>query len=365
MNLLFILKKIHLWLGLITGPLVFVIAITGCLYAFQEEIQNTTQAFRFYEKKETKQLTASGLKAIAEKENPGKKVHAVQTFADNHTAKVIFYEYEKYYLTAYLNPETGKLLATKDQEKGFFPFVLKGHFYLWLAPEIGQPLVASVTLIFTFIVLSGLVIWWPRKGNKSQRFKIKWYASWKRRNFDLHSVLGFYTLVFALIFSITGLVWGFQWFRNSYYSLASFGGKYVDYYEPSSLKKTDSLNLQINRVHTLLVKNHPNYHAVEVHFPESAKGTIAANVNYESGTYWKTDYFYFDQRTLEELPVNHYWGKLGTATFADMLFRMNYDIHTGAIFGLAGKIFAFLVSLVIASLPVSGFIFYLGRKKKK
>jgi len=357
-----LLKFIHRWLGLITGPLVFVIAITGCLYAFQEEIQNATQAFRFYEQKGIKQLNPITLKELAEKENPGKKVHAVQSFKDNHATKVIFYEYEKYYEIAYLNPETGKILQLKNQEEGFFPFVLKGHFYLWLPPEIGQPIVASATLIFLFIVLSGFVIWWPRKGDKSQRFKIKWKASWKRRNFDLHSVLGFYSLVFAFIFAITGLVWGFQWFRNSYFKIASFGENYTEYYEPISNKKSDSLTIQLNRVHSLLVSNHPNYHSIEVHFPESEKGSIAANVNYEEGTYWKTDYFYFDQSSLRELPVKHYWGRLAEATFTDKLFRMNYDIHTGGIFGIAGKTLAFLVSLVIASLPITGMIFYLGRK---
>ena len=34
------IRKIHQWLGLTSGLLVFIIAVTGCLYAFQEEIQN-------------------------------------------------------------------------------------------------------------------------------------------------------------------------------------------------------------------------------------------------------------------------------------------------------------------------------------
>jgi uncharacterized iron-regulated membrane protein len=42
--------KIHLWLGLSSGIIVFIIAITGCLYAFQEEIQNITEKYRFVEK---------------------------------------------------------------------------------------------------------------------------------------------------------------------------------------------------------------------------------------------------------------------------------------------------------------------------
>jgi len=44
---------------------------------------------------------------------------------------------------------------------------------------------------------------------------------------------------------------------------------------------------------------------------------------------------------------------------------MNYDIHTGAILGLPGKILAFFASLICASLPVTGFYIWYGRKYKK
>ena len=44
---------------------------------------------------------------------------------------------------------------------------------------------------------------------------------------------------------------------------------------------------------------------------------------------------------------------------------MNYDIHIGAIGGLAGKIIAFLASLICASLPVTGTLLWYGKKFKK
>jgi len=43
---------------------------------------------------------------------------------------------------------------------------------------------------------------------------------------------------------------------------------------------------------------------------------------------------------------------------------MNYDIHIGAVLGLPGKIMAFVASLIAASLPITGFIIWWGRKKK-
>jgi uncharacterized iron-regulated membrane protein len=44
---------------------------------------------------------------------------------------------------------------------------------------------------------------------------------------------------------------------------------------------------------------------------------------------------------------------------------MNYDIHTGAIIGLPGKILAFFASLIVASLPITGFYIWWGRKQKQ
>lgn len=44
-----IVGKIHLWLGLSSGLVVFIVAVTGCIYAFQEEIQDMTQPYRFVE----------------------------------------------------------------------------------------------------------------------------------------------------------------------------------------------------------------------------------------------------------------------------------------------------------------------------
>jgi uncharacterized iron-regulated membrane protein len=50
---------------------------------------------------------------------------------------------------------------------------------------------------------------------------------------------------------------------------------------------------------------------------------------------------------------------------ADKIMRMNYDVHTGAIGGLPTKILAFFASLIAASLPLTGFTIWYGRKKKK
>lgn len=86
---------------------------------------------------------------------------------------------------------------------------------------------------------------------------------------------------------------------------------------------------------------YPDAEWIEVHPPDYEHGSYAANSNPDASTLWKMDYRYFDQYTLEELPVDHVWNRFHEASFGDKLQRMNYDIHVGAIGGLAGKTLAF------------------------
>jgi len=50
--------------------------------------------------------------------------------------------------------------------------------------------------------------------------------------------------------------------------------------------------------------------------------------------------------------------------FGEKFVAANYDIHVGAILGIWGKILAFIISLICASLPITGFLVWNGRKFK-
>jgi uncharacterized iron-regulated membrane protein len=360
--------KIHLWLGLASGLVVFIIAITGCIYAFQEEIQNATQPYRFVTHQNRPVLLPSKLKAIAEKELPGKKIHAVLYAKPGNAAQVIFYNLEpEYYYLVYLNPFTGEVLKVKNAQAGFFPFILDGHFYLWLPDEIGQPVVATASLVFLVMLISGIVLWWPKnKKATKQRFSIKWSARWRRKNYDMHNVLGFYASWIAIILVVTGLVWGFEWFAQGYYEVAG-GQKSLLYTEPESDStfRSESTIPSIDRIYNTMRSENPTAEILEVHIPATTLSPIEVSINPDEKTYWKTEYRYFDQYSLKELSVNHIYGRTEDATAADKLVRMNYDIHTGAIIGLPGKILAFFASLIVASLPVTGFYIWWGRKQKQ
>ena len=367
-----LIGKLHLYLGLTSGIVVFIVSLTGCILAFEYEIKSFTQPYMYVVPPvNARVLPPSVLQAIAEKELPGKKANGILYGIPTRNAEIGFYNLDpEYYYVVYVDPYTGKVRKVWNEDGDFFHFILHGHYYLWLPEKVGQVVVASSTLIFLVMLISGLVLWWPKnKSAAKQRFSVKWNAAWRRKNYDLHNVFGFYMMSIGFVFAITGLVWGFQWFSQSLYTVT--GGQGSDaYYNPTSdttaISSVSSPIQAVDKAWLILKKEYTGNEGINISIPQLKSESIYSYVNFRDGTYYKVDYNYFDQHTLKRIKaVGPYSGKYKEASFANKLRRMNYDIHTGAILGLPGKILAFFASLICASLPVTGFVIWWGRNKKK
>lgn len=371
MTLKKLIGTIHLWLGLTSGLVVFVVAITGCVLVFELEIKQLTQSHLFVEPPANgKLLPPSALRKIAEKAMPGKLADGALYGQRNRSAEVGFYNFDpEYYYVVSINPYTGQVLNVWNEDEDFFHNVLHGHNSLWLPDEIGKPIVAWATVIFVVMLLSGLVLWWPKnRSAASQRFSIKWKAAWRRKNYDLHNVLGFYVLLFGLTFALTGLVWSFQWYSQALYRVT--GGEGSDAYvippSDTTVTRTVSSPMQaVDQVWMNYQRSFPDHKGINLSFPQDPIASIYSYINYREGTYYKVDYHYYNQYSVKEISASGpFSGVYAKAPFAGVLRRMNYDLHVGAIGGLAGKILAFFASLICASLPATGLLIWWGRRKK-
>lgn len=297
---------IHLWLGLLSGLVVFVVAITGAAYVFYEEISNVTERdFRFVTVQAKPKLPASTIQTLAERELTrlaGKNKPARWdwvslyyrtapdrsiTYASRHyTNPDVLYE-------IYIDPYTGRILHARMGEGDFWKTVIDLHTTLMLG-EFGQYLVEYGTLIFLILIISGMVLWWPRnKAARKQRFSIKLKASPKRLNYDLHNVLGFY-MCWVVIFSVlTGLVWSFGWARQTMYLLA-------DGQQPKELSV--KINPQavapigrkaIDVVTTNIAATYPNAYMVDVMLAQSTKDSYGVRVWPEEGKNSYADNLFF------------------------------------------------------------------------
>lgn len=366
-----IILKLHLILGLSTGLVVFIVAITGCLWVFQDEIQSLSSDYKKVVPMTTDVITASEAKSIAEKELPGVHIHGTLFGQADEAVEVIFYQSEpKVYKSLFLNPYTGDAIKLVDHESGFFTFILDGHMHLWLPKNIGSPIVSWSILLFMVICISGIYLWWPKKKkNRKQRFTFDWNekTKWKRKNFDLHSVVGFYVSIFAVVLAFTGSVMAFNWFYYIVY-LGVGGDKDPRFVIPENMTPIEQVASGTSRIDELipmLKDAYPEAQNFELHYPDSDTSSLYVEIMNSSGLHYDADYRFFDQLTLKEIFPNSIYSTYERADFSDLFIRMNYDIHIGAMGGLMGKIIAFFASLVIASMPVTGILLWYGRRYKK
>ncbi|WP_221391130.1 PepSY domain-containing protein [Dyadobacter sp. NIV53] len=366
---------LHLWLGLISGIVVLIVCITGCVWVFNEEIEGLLNPETNIEWQDKPVILPSRIMQIAAVEQPGVRV-SYAIYQQGRTVNVSLGERRGSNTMLKLDPYTGEVIRKevhKEGETDFFRWVLNGHRFLWMPYEIGRPIVNYSTLVFVILLITGLVWWYPKKWTKSttdKSFKIKWGASFKRVNLDLHNVLGFYSLLFLMAIAMTGMVYGIKWYSEGLYWVTSAGESLPDGREDAA---SDSLMANkfytpqqaIDKAWNRVIAKYPKSEGFYYTFPDTskAKTPIYVTVYPNKGQFYNHRGFIFDQHTLKELTQDKVYGALyEEASFGTKLRKMNYDIHVGSILGFPGKVLAFLVTLIGASLPVTGFLVWWGRK---
>ncbi|MGN7821432.1 PepSY-associated TM helix domain-containing protein [Chitinophaga sp. 22536] len=368
---------LHLWLGLISGIIMVIVCVTGCIWVFNEEITGWLEPETKIAKRDAPVIQPSRILEITAREYPGKAA----SYAIYREGRVIEVNVggRRSGSTLKLDPYTGDIVSKvtrKEGEVDFFRWILNGHRFLWMPYKIGRPIVNYSTLVFVITLVTGMVLWWPKKWTKATReqsFKIKWGASFKRVNYDLHNVLGFYALLLLFAIGVTGMVWGLEWFSKGLYWVTA-GGKPLPEYTELKSDSTQAVNSHLTLPQALdktwyeVAAKNPRATGFYMGFPDTAKAaSVISMIVYPSkGQYYNNIRYAFDRYTLAEIKDNSvYAQRYEEAGFGTKLRRMNYDIHVGSIMGLPGKFLAFFGSLIGATLPVTGFLIWWGRKKKK
>lgn len=370
--------KLHLWLGLASGLIVLFLSVTGCIYVFSQEI---TEAFRkeaiYVPQVQQKQIPVSELWKQTQKEiGDQKKITNVHVYNNpekawvfhcykNSEAKSIWYLNNlEYYESIYVDPYSGKILGIYNEKTDFFNIIKMLHWSLLLDAEIGQQIIGWGTFTFVIMLLTGLVLWWPKnKAARKQRFSFKWKETtqWKRKNYDIHNIFGFYILSIGLVIAFTGMVWAFTWFQAIVYVAGSGTTTPPDIKQGKSIVMKESKISAIDTAFVISKAKHKSADAFQLSPAADSTGVINSYIQQNEGTYYIAHNMQFDQYTGKLLLERNHDEK----NFGEKLITANYDIHVGAILGIPGKIIAFIASLVCGMLPVTGFLIWYGRTFKK
>src|SRR5690606_323109 len=153
------------------------------------------------------------------------------------------------------------------------------------------------TVIFIFMLISGLILWWPKnKRTARQGFRIMWRAHPKRLNYDLHKVLGFYISWIVIFSALTGLMFAFKSFAGFVYKTAGADHAIIKTNPPISdttLKagKSTAIDLVWYKIEPELYQK---YASIMFVLPAIENGSILVRANPEKETIYKSDFRYFD-----------------------------------------------------------------------
>lgn len=350
------IRNIHLWLGLATGLVVFIIAITGSIYVFEEEIREFTQKdFRYVGLQQKPFVGLDRVITAFEKLSPKDPIRLIrmEEAFPNATIEITTKKGAAYYF----NPYNAELV--KKGKEDWLAIVEHIHTSLLLG-KTGEFIMQWSVVIFVIMLISGLILWFPGQMRLlKQSLTIKRKASFKRVNYDLHNVLGFYASIVLLVTALTGLYFAFKGVKNaaSFFTGSKLSqGKAVVAPKPAQI---EPLAVRYNKIYTAAQKQYPG--AISSSFSVRGKGELRLRMIYPYRWARKQNTFFYDEATGAMLRSKLYADFNG----ADLIEATNYDLHTGRLFGLPHKIVSFFAALIATSLPITGFIIWWKKRKKK
>ena len=393
-----IFRKIHLWLSVPFGLIITLVCFSGAMLVFENEVNEWFRRDLYYVEtvKESPLPMDKLLEKVATTLPDSVSVTGVSISSDPGRAYQVSLSKPRR-ASLYVDQYTGEVKG-KSERSGFFMFMFRMH--RWLLDSMnpgnegifwGKMIVGVSTLLLVFVLISGIVIWWPRtrKALKNS-LKITATKGWRRFWYDLHVAGGMYALIFLLAMALTGLTWSFPWYRTAFYKV--FGVEVQQraaqgHEQKSDAQKRDTklaAHREKKREGNEVRKgersrrpenNHSDMYSVTSPFvywqeiydklrrqnPEYKQISISsgtASVSFDRfGNQRASDRYSFNTDTGEFTETSLYQHQDKSGKIRGWI----YSVHVGSWGGMLTRILAFIAALIGAALPLTGY--YLWMRK--
>lgn len=396
-----IFRKLHLWLSVPFGLVMVITCLTGAILVFEDEVTALCNKDVATVEAKGDPLPFRTLVESVEKSLPdGVSVSGV-VVSENPTDAYKINLSKPKGAALYVNQYTGEVTG----EAGRLPFFgIIFRLHRWLldsnpgngAVFWGKMIVGASTIAFVVILLTGLVIWWPRNRKMlKNRFQIALKKGKNRFWYDLHVAGGFYAMLLLLVMALTGLTWSFEWYRNGAYALFGAGeakqtavverktpkiaetpvcpGSCRDCTLPVCVKRVENKNTAVEqsgmerwnvdavtaatkfdswqKAYENVVTMVPHFETITV-----SAGTVSVKVS-KYGNLRAADKYMFDKDCGAITSVELYKDSARKGKLSGWF----YSLHTGSWGGLLVRVLYFLAALLGATLPITGYYFWIRR----
>ena len=366
------LLQVHSIVGLVLALLLSLIALTGAIMSFEDEIVDDLNAGIMQVAPRTMPaLLPDELVAHLKSVPDAGKVAGMTISSDPSAAVHIRFARDEQGgrpSSFYVDPYDGRVLGVPYGED-FFATIRRLHRWLLIPGDAkgwGRQITGIAAIGLIVMLVSGLVLRWPRRANSVKMwFKPNLALSGRGLHRSLHAVIGTWVLPIYLVMTITGLWYSFDWYKDGVVWLLArphVGSAKMQPKQPSGAGRADPAEaVGFDRAWaTLLHEESSGFAKAQLLLPAGPGSVMRIRS-------WPKD------STLEgvrdEFRINAVTGQIVSAdryadkTFGEKIISGVLDIHRGAFLGWPGKLTFMIAAGLMPLFAVTGVLLYLSRRK--
>ncbi len=274
--------------------------------------------------------------------------------------------------TVLVHPLTAAMLGEGTRWRGFMNQVEQVHRMLALGPD-GKAITGAASIALFVLVLSGLVLWWPRQWSRralAAQTIPSLRLRGKARHFNWHNAFGFWAALPLLLSILTGVVMAYPWANNLLFRLSgneppvpraapaerSPGTRKGAGVAPAF--RTEGLD----KMWAAAVERTPAWQSAMLRFGDGPAAPVAMMLDAGNGA--RPDLraqITFDARTGELQK----WTPFASNNLGQQLRQWVKPLHTGEALGLPGQMFAAFTALAALILVWTGLGLALRRFRQR
>jgi uncharacterized iron-regulated membrane protein len=363
-----LIRRLHLWLGLSLGLLIALLSLTGALLVFYIEIDAVLHPVV-----QTDEIGAPAnwdspvwddVLATARKQFPNSRGDwSFEVTGEPGTIPARFYpdpEHHGHHAEremVWFSADGKQMIRSQTWGNYTMSWLYELHMHL-LAGETGRLVVGWGGMATLFILITGLLTWWPR-GSWRNALSFKRNAVPVRRLRDLHKHGGLWSLPLLFLLVFTGVLLALP---NIKQQLLTFIVAPDSVPQPQSLQ-TSGVQIPLTQALAAARAAVPDARLAFIDVPGEGAAPFRMRVQMPVDPHrrFPGSFVFVDQYSGRVLAVHD----IGLGNASTVIAKWIRPIHDGSIAGLGTRVLAIVLGLLPTALLITGFLYWQRRRSRR
>ena len=200
--------QVHMWSGVAIGLYVLMVSVTGSVLVYRNELYRVATPDPIVVAKSGPLLTDAELQEAATRSYPGYVVTGISRSRNPDRAVSISLRRNADLEERLFNPYTGQDLGDSVPLGIWLVSKLMELHDDLLGGTTGRAINGVGAWLVIVLACTGMVVWWPGIRTWRRSLTVHRHVGWRRFTWDLHSMIGFWTLGVILLFALSGAYLG-------------------------------------------------------------------------------------------------------------------------------------------------------------